>query len=116
MLKSAMFRHFFQNNTVLEQSPELRKVKAYRRIVIRSVYLQQFQMDKAEQQVSCRDCGSLDIKEWGLLKRDDHKRVHSCNDCGQILFRTIDRLPQTEQTQQTCQSAHRTNNLNLASC
>ncbi|WP_016955670.1 hypothetical protein [Catenovulum agarivorans] len=114
MLKSVMFRQFFQNNSAAQQSPELSKVKAYRRITIRSVYLKQYQMDKAGQTVTCKDCGSENIKEWGLLKRDDHKRVHSCNDCGQILFRTIDRLPQAEKS--TNQSLEQSNNLNLASC
>lgn len=109
-----MFRQFFQNNSSTEQAPELRKVKAYRRIAIRSVYLQQLKIGNVNQTIVCKDCGSENIKEWGLLKRDDHKRVHSCNDCGQILYRTIDRLPQVVEL--NTQSLEQANNLNLASC
>ncbi|EWH11012.1 hypothetical protein DS2_05570 [Catenovulum agarivorans DS-2] len=113
-----MFKLFFQNKSskTSQASPELSKVKAYRRIVIRSVYLQQHPNNTSESEVKCKDCGSEDIKEWGLLKRDDHKRVHSCSDCGQILFRTIDRLPQIKVEQVADENSEQKAPYSLVSC
>ncbi|MER2493729.1 hypothetical protein [Catenovulum sediminis] len=92
MLKSSLFSGLLAKK-ITKENPDFGKVINYRKILTRSAYLKKHPTVQTEDGIACCDCGELDIKEWGLLKRDDIKRVHSCNFCGQLLFRTIDRMP-----------------------
>ncbi|MCU4674616.1 hypothetical protein N7931_03125 [Catenovulum sp. 2E275] len=78
-----------KNKKVPRASSETQFKKiAYDKILERQEYLNKYPHIYHNEVISCRVCSSQDIKDWGLLSRDDDKRVHSCNSCGQILWRS----------------------------
>ena len=38
--------------------------------------------------IRCFNCGSGSIRDWGYSGRDSSWRVHICNSCGKVLYRT----------------------------
>lgn len=70
---------------------EVSKHQAYAKMMSLHDYINQYPNVYVDKKLSCRDCCSEDILAWGLLSRDDDKRVHSCNHCGLILWRSTDK-------------------------
>ncbi|WP_017445436.1 hypothetical protein [Gayadomonas joobiniege] len=71
------------------KNPDLNRLLIYRNIDNFYSYCQKNKNVVTADQISCRDCGSESIKEWGLTRRNDNKRVYSCNCCGRILYRRV---------------------------
>lgn len=67
---------------------EVSKRQAYDKMLTLQDYINQYPNVQADDKLYCRDCYSEDILAWGLLSRDDDKRVHSCRQCGLILWRS----------------------------
>jgi hypothetical protein len=38
--------------------------------------------------IKCIKCGSNHINSRGLSNADDHRRIHSCNSCGERLYKS----------------------------
>ncbi|WAJ71469.1 hypothetical protein [Catenovulum adriaticum] len=70
---------------------ERSKRQAYAKMLTLHDYVNQYPGTLADKKLYCRDCSSEDILAWGLLSRNDDKRVHSCNQCGLILWRSINK-------------------------
>ena len=89
---SRLFHLVVKNNDDNKQTDKIMddssKVKAYQKIMTEQAYLKRYPESFSDNQIKCRDCASTNIKEWGLLSRNDNKRVHSCQQCGQVLWRS----------------------------
>lgn len=67
----------------------IRKYLKYKKIQLLEVYLAENPMCKTDNGIKCVHCGSKSIRNFGLYRADDAKRLHICNSCGKTLYRSI---------------------------
>lgn len=72
-----------------KKDPELNRLLIYRNIDVFKKYRREHADCIKNSTVECCDCHSTNIHEWGLTRRNDNKRVYSCQRCGKILFRRV---------------------------
>jgi hypothetical protein len=51
-------------------------------------YLAEHPECKTARGLKCAKCGSGSIKNWGLSRSDDSRRLFICNHCGKTLYRS----------------------------
>jgi len=60
----------------------------YRHVVTVDKYLTDYPDVASGHGISCIKCGSLHIQSWGISGGDDKKKIHSCNSCGDTLYKS----------------------------
>jgi len=62
-----------------------RKHEAWLSFPIIEEYARKTQLSR----IQCWHCRSSSIRQYGLEARNDQRRLHACNQCNTILYRTI---------------------------